>query len=320
VALTVEALPPSQSPSERTEPAGTTTGDLLALAAGVALAASLEWYSGWGSQLGPWGSPAPRWYVLFYYFKEGLQKGLVALIPVVIARRVRYGGPIRTAEFLALTVGVPRLLLSFERLPALGLVVRAPGRSVHYQINADLYDRWMQTELFLALLAVAAAVRFRERLAPWVTATLLVGFWVALAPAEGFVHQFRDAILERVHWPRWGVVVLNDVLLMPFRVFWMVPLVADVMDRLGGDRRAPTWVEAACLGLALSWFLCVRFKYYIDVYYTPLRPGSYERIVRDMIEIVAAVILGILLVQRCGPALRRWIFPAQLCGAEDRSS
>jgi hypothetical protein len=318
--LTVDALPPSQSPSHRTEPAGTTIGDLLALAIGVALAASLEWYSGWGSQRGPFRGVVPGWYVAFYYFTEGLQKGLVALIPVVIARRVRYGGAIRPAQFLAFTVGVPRLLLSFERLDALGMVVRVPGSLVHYRINAELYDHWMRVELFLALQAVAFAALLRRRLAPWGTSFLLVGVWVALAPAESFVHDFRDAILERVYWPRWRVVGLNDLLLMPFRVFWMVPLVAAVMDQLRSDRRAPTWVDRACLGLALCWFLCVRLKYYIDVYHTPTLSGPYERIARDMIEIVLAMIVSLLMVRCYGPALGRWFFPDRRHRAEDRCS
>jgi hypothetical protein len=292
----------------------------LALAGGAALAASLEWYSGWGSQQGPFRGSVPRWYVGIYYLTESLQKGLVALIPVVIARRVRYGGAIRPAEFLALTVGVPRLLLSVERLPALGMVVRVPGSRVRYEIIAELYDLWMQIELCLALLVLAVAVKLRRRLAPWVTSALLVAVWVALLPLEGYVHQVRDAILYRLRWRYWGVVCLNELLELPFRVFWMVPMVAAVVDRLRGDRRAPNWVERASLGLALSWFLCVRIKYYIDIYYAPARPRSNEKITLDMIEVVVAVMLSLLMVRRYSAALGRWFFLDRPPGAENRLS
>ncbi len=110
----------------RIEPTVTTIADLLALAAGVALAASLEWYSGWAAQLGAMAT-TPTWYLRLYYLMEGLQKCLVAMTPVVVARRIRYGGPIRPSEFLAFSSSVPRLLMSLERLPTFGYL-RAHGR------------------------------------------------------------------------------------------------------------------------------------------------------------------------------------------------
>jgi hypothetical protein len=145
-----------------------------------------------------------------------------------------------------------------------------------------------------------------------------VGVWVALAPAEVFVHQLRNAILERVRWPRWGVVGLNDLFSLPFRVFWMVPLVAALVNHLRGDRRTSTWVERVYLGLALCWFLCVRLKDYIDAYHTPALSGSYDRIARDMIEIAIAVLLSLFMVRRYGTALGRWFFPDHPCSAGDR--
>ena len=48
-------------PASPTEPTGTTIGDLMALAVGVALAASLEWYSGWAAQRGPFFGAVPDW-------------------------------------------------------------------------------------------------------------------------------------------------------------------------------------------------------------------------------------------------------------------
>jgi hypothetical protein len=152
----------------------------VALVTGVALAAALEWYSGWGSRQSLGGTPPPHWYVLIYYLTEGVQKGLVAMIPVVVSRRFLYDGPVRPAEFLALSYGVPRLLLSFERLPVLGLAMRMPGNQVNYRVDIERYQLWMLTETVVAASAVAMATCFRKRLAPWVTCCLLLGIWVAL--------------------------------------------------------------------------------------------------------------------------------------------
>ncbi|MBX6314575.1 MAG: hypothetical protein IRY99_16930 [Isosphaeraceae bacterium] len=61
---------------------------------------------------------------------------------------------------------MPRLLLSFERLPVLGLVIQMPGNQVNYQVNIERYRLWMLAELVVSALAVALAVGLRRRLAP----------------------------------------------------------------------------------------------------------------------------------------------------------
>jgi hypothetical protein len=243
---------------------------------------------------------------VLYYAIEAVQKGLVALIPVVVARRVRYGGPVRPAEFLALNSGVARLLLSFERLPALGLVTRMPGKRVHYQVNIALYDLWIRAELVVCVLAVALAVRFRKRLAPWVTGCLLLGPWVALAPIEWFVHEARDAILERIRLPYWGVRVFDDLVLMPISVLTMIPLVLAVADAVRMHRPRPTWVERACLALALIWFLGVRLRYYSQMSLNQPGSASLILIAIDLVELVVAAAVCVVVTRRYGPAVGRW--------------
>jgi hypothetical protein len=309
--------PGSRPLRARTEPSANTIADLVALVAGVALAAALEWYSGWGSRQGLGGTPAPHWYVLLYYLNEGVQKGLVAMIPVVVSRRARYGGPVRPAEFLALSSGVPRLLLSFERLPVLGLVIQMPGNQVNYQVNIERYRLWMLTELVVSALAVALAAGLRRRLALWVTCSLLVGAWVALGPVEGFIHEGRDAILDRVQLPNWEARLFNDLLAMPFLVFRMIPLVLAATDAFRGDRAGRTWVERACLGLALISFLGGRLVYYSRMSLNRPGGGSLNAITIDLVELMIAMALSLAIVRRYGPVLGRWFGLIELPSHEE---
>jgi len=289
-----------------TEPSTTTIADLVALVAGVALAAALEWYSGWSSQLGMGASPAPQWYVLLSYLNEGVRKGFVAMIPVVVARRIRYGGPVRPAEFLALCFGASRLVLSFERIPSLGLVVRSPGKQLSYTINIELYNCWMLTQISICALAVGLAAMFRRRLVPWQTCCLLVGAYLALDPIEWFVHTGRDAILDRVQLPSWAVRVGNDLLTMPFLILGAVPMVLAILDRIRRNREKWTWLEHVCLGLTLASFVGIRLKYYGKMGMSMNGSEAIEMIAINAAEIVAALSICLIIVRRYRFRIGRW--------------
>ncbi len=111
--------------------------------------------------------------------------------------------------------------------------MRTAGSQVNYQyVSIELFRVWLLSELIVCVLAVGLAVGLRRRLAPWVTCLLLLGAWIALAPIEVFVQEGRDAILQRVVLPYWGIRPLNDLLLMPFLVLGMAPLVLALTDAL----------------------------------------------------------------------------------------
>lgn len=304
----------------RDEPTANSIADLVALVAGVALAVALEWYSGWAAQQDWGGTPAPRWYLLLYYLIEGAQKGLVAMIPVVISRRVRYGGPVRPAEFLALSYGLARLLLSFERLPALGLVTPTPGSRVSYQVDIERYRLWMLIELVVFGLAFGIASGLRRRPAPWAIGGLLAVAWAALGPAEAFANEGRDAVLDRFPLPIWGVVLFDRLLKMPFRVLWLTPLVLAVAGTLRrGARTRSTWVERACLGLALAWFLGLKFRDYSQISFVRSGSSLITSMAIEVIELVVSTGLCLFIAWRYGPRFGRWIGLAEPTGTEEDS-
>jgi hypothetical protein len=241
------------------------------------------------------------------------------MIPVVISRRVRYGGPVRPAEFLALTYGTARLLLSFERLPALGLVTPMPGSRVSYHVEIERYRLWMLIELIAAGLAFGIASGLRRRLAPWAIGGLLAVAWAALGPAEGFVNEARDAVLGRFPLPIWGAVLFDGLLRMPFRVLWLTPLVLAVVATLRGFRTRPTWVERACLGLASAWFVGLKFRDYIQMSSVRSGWGLFTAMAIELIELVVSTGLCLVLTWRYGPRFGRWAGLVEPAGTEEAS-
>ena len=112
-----------------------TLGDLVALIAGAALAASLTWYSQQERSRVLAGRPAPEWYIVLLTAREILRKGCIALAPVILARKIRHKGPIRPGEFAALCVGVDQLMLSLYAWPFLGILRPIPGKKDFYEID-----------------------------------------------------------------------------------------------------------------------------------------------------------------------------------------
>ena len=135
---------------------------------------------------------------------------------------------------------------------------------------------------------------------------LLLGAWVAFAPAEGFVHEGRDAILDWIRLTYWEVRVFNDLLAMPFVVLSTIPLVLAVTDAVRKHRARLTWVERACLALALTRFFGVRLRFYSQMFLN--QPGSLSLIMItiDLVELLVAVGLCLVITRRYGPMLGRW--------------
>ncbi len=211
--------------------------------------------------------PAPGWYVATSYLGEGLRKGCLTLLPVVAARRARYGGAIRPAEFAALCVGASRLLLSFERLPALGLVVPAPGRPGYYRVNIEAYRAWNLIQLAIAALAAWVVATRRRRLpAATVGASVLVVWWGLSVPSQFFYQQGRNAILEAMPLPWTATRALDTLLTLPFGIVYLVPMAAAVLDFRRPFRPGRTWVEWAGLALAAASWLASEFRYLAMIY------------------------------------------------------
>src|SRR5262245_52669626 len=112
---------------------------------------------------------------------------------------------------------------------------------------------------------------------------------MALVPVEAFVQEGRDAVLNRVQLPYWGVRVFNDLLRIPFMVLGMAPMVLALTDALHNDRARRTWVERACLGLGLTGFVGVRLRYYSQLLLNQPGTGSHIPITIDLVELIVAM-------------------------------
>ena len=281
---------PGPLPPARVEPTSNTVADLVALVVGVALAASLEWYSGWYSRQAWLGFSPPGWFVVLIYFNEATRKGLLAMVPVILSRRIRYGGPIRPAEFPALSDGFYRLLVSFERWPALGLIIPpTPGVGTTFpSVDIDRYRLWMLICLVFCGLALGLAATLRRRLAPWALGVLLASALATSAGVEQFSKMGRDAILDQVQLPRWGVILLDRILNVPFAAIGLLPMTWAWSAAIRGGRGRWTWVEKACLGMATLGYLGMKAQSYIRTASGPNPSRLLELVATDAAQLIVA--------------------------------
>lgn len=297
------------------EPTGVTMTDLVAVVAGSALAFASGWYSELPQLRTLGGRPAPSWFVASIYLQEILHKGCLAMIPVILARRIRYGGPIRPAEFLALTVGLENLLLGMQSWPVLGLVYPTPEKNVTYLINIEAYDVWMLSRFTVGVAAALIVVKFRRRMAAWVV-DLLVGIaWVNLAMVEYFVSHWLNALAEHFQ----STLVTNVIIgffakSLPFGVISWLPMISAVIDWGRYGRRGRSWVEWSCLGIGVVWRAIIEFRN-IARAFASVGPSSLW-FVHHMVwaDSIPAVAIGVAIVRRFGPVWRRWL------GREDRQA
>ncbi|WP_422928267.1 hypothetical protein [Singulisphaera sp. PoT] len=84
-----------------------TLSDLFVLVLGVALALSLRWDSTWRFTPHPSMPRTPVWKWDGQFVEEAIEKACLALIPLMLWRRVRLGGVCRPAELLLVACGTP---------------------------------------------------------------------------------------------------------------------------------------------------------------------------------------------------------------------
>jgi len=93
----------------RREPARPTLADLLMLVAGFALSFSLPRLYHLTDRIAVGNVPMPGWVAYLFVAQEAAMRGGLVLSPVILARRFRYGGLPRPADWLALLAGLPLL-------------------------------------------------------------------------------------------------------------------------------------------------------------------------------------------------------------------
>ena len=100
---------PLQKTSERLEPISITLADLMMLVFGSAVAISLPQMHFPADRIAIDNIPMPGWVPWLFVIGEVAMKVGLALIPVILGRRARYGGLPRPADWLAILVGLSLL-------------------------------------------------------------------------------------------------------------------------------------------------------------------------------------------------------------------
>ena len=241
--------------ADRAEPKGCTMGDLMALTLGVAIASSLSWYHT-ASNTGRIGNrAAPRWYAAAELGFESLQKGCVALTPVILLRRVRFGGPLQPWEFLPIVTAISQVALAISRWPIVGLLSRSLDPPHELQVNLEVLHIWHLSEIAVGSFAALILLSGRRRLAGWSRGLLLAIFWAFVPNLLGyFYQQWANELLIRLKVRL--LVGLGSAFLVscPQLVVAYLPTMIACVDLARPPQARRTWVvrAAGVIGLSMS--------------------------------------------------------------------
>jgi hypothetical protein len=149
----------------RPGPRSMTIADSMVLVIGVAVALALPWYNGWVQTPQPvmW----PRWMIILYFFEEAVGKASLALIPLMLYRRARFGGISRPGELLLVACASRVIADEVARVSDLEL-------SVDGILAGESYWASLRVAAVAFILAVTALILFRRRLSDFVITSLLV--------------------------------------------------------------------------------------------------------------------------------------------------
>jgi hypothetical protein len=276
---------------QHAEPRGLTLADLVALVVGSALAVAAPW---------PFEMPAPGtgnfgpWLGTLSFFQSAslaLERACLALLPVVLARRIRYGGFARPAEFLVAACGMPSFdqVAEYLRFTVLETLHSATGRKSPLAVLAHDWERlsrvgrwelwhastnWDRTvELLVLACGCAAALAIgRRRLPGWAKTALVLLAWLGFLRTLFVAGQWLDDSASEGGFGAglFGLLASLVLFLVPLRLFYDVPACA-VWHRLRKGRGPRlTWLEWAAMIFA-GFYLLASYP----VYFTPFYPTWY---------------------------------------------
>lgn len=245
---------------------GPTVADLLALVAGVAIAATLPW-DYWIHPYdfrGPW----PGWLPYVWAARQVAGICCLVLIPVILVRRFQFGGLVRPAEFVGATVGLPHVLAGLKGLAFLawlrdrGLKVASLRDPIPVQFLSDWHEGPGITVNYAIIAAAAVALvgfLLLRRLPGWLRTFLLMVAWAGLA-TEGVVRAWGGIGVgfvlltgDRIDRPlEYGLTIVKPILQ---GIWFAVPAWVAIRGLRDHDRHRPTWLEYACLSIAFVYFV-----------------------------------------------------------------
>jgi hypothetical protein len=244
------------------EPIGCTLGDLMVLTLGVAIAACLDWYSSRidsnliGIKL------APGWYSLSNQGIEFMQKACVALVPVILARRMRFGGPLRPVECFPLMTGAFLVSFSMSRWPVFALYYSSPNPPHHTLLNMEAYYVWELSEFAFGVFA-GLVVLARWRCQPgWLRGLAFAISWYFLTTWIGyFYQQWANDQLMTLQTPRLVGVISTFLVSWPQQVVNYLPAMIAILDLARPTRLRWTWVVWAAALVAMPMPVLYEARY-----------------------------------------------------------
>jgi hypothetical protein len=295
--------------ADRPEPLGVTVADLVALVLGVALAMALPWPPG-----RPWNGPRAA----LQFTAQAAARSALALLPVVLARRVRYGGLARPAEFLAAACGLAQLPVAIGHLiftlrtgfdpwsnwdgPALDGDEVLRREELWNAWQEQIHQQWPVAMLPVTCLAALALALGGRRWPGWLGTVLLLLTWLGLSRAA-------LAILPGYFSPEMpgngtatgrllDALVYSVAFLVPFKLFFDVPAGA-AWHRLRSVRAPrPSWLEWVALGSAFGLFLAN----FSGFFYQSYPPGFWAWKWSFLPTTAVSVALGLMIARRYLPA------------------
>jgi len=308
--VTTTPLPPPPD-RDRPEPNGLTVVDLTALVAGVALAAALPWgfgvsiptAAGWNW----WGSRGG-----LQFAGLALERACLALVPVVLARRARYGGVARPAEFLAAACGLTGVPRAVSRLVFAVQYNPLWGAGPHDALRRfEAWERWQDETgrvltpgLFAAAcVAVTAWALGRRRWPGWVQTALLLTAWLGLCGGAWALGSKALALLGDPSGASAArrlleAAAFSAACLVPFKLFFDVPAGAAWHRLRSRLAPRPTWLERLALGLVVALFVANQLLHSSETY----PPALWARKWSVLATTAVAVPLGLTLSRRLLPA------------------
>lgn len=307
----------------RPEPFGCTLGDLIALTLGAAIAASLDWYSGSPNAVNINGRAAPNWYVSANHVIELLQKGCVALIPVIVYRGWRYGRPIRPAEYLPMLTGLSQIAYSTSKWPIFGLTYKAPNPPHMTLVNIEAYHVWELSEIAIGLVAALLFSIRRRRVIDWLAGVFLAIAWTFLTASAGFVYQqWANDRIAAMGASFETSALLSTVLVQgpQYLIGWM-PLAITLIEMNRPPSRRRPWIEWVAFASAVPLVFLYEARFHA---HRMIARSSFN--FANAVDLSAKVItfgLSYALARGSEPAWRRLLGaspPGQAGGPEARAS
>jgi hypothetical protein len=290
------------------EPSGCTLADLMALTVGSAIACSFFWYSYGIDSTTISGRTAPEWFLWENRGIELFQKSCVALIPVILLRRRRYGGPLRPVDYSVILMGLSQLFLTIWHWQPLVILYKPSPTSRLTLVNMEAFRAWKLSKFAIGIMAGLVVVFRRYRRVDCVSGVMIALSWCCLT--ESFTQAYQDwgnSMLQSPspRWPLRTVQLLSTILVQgPISVLTYLPFAILIIDLFRSRRRQKLWVEQ--VSIVLVYVLMIGFQWR-TIARQILTSGFDSGVAMNLGIWLAWIVLACVLARIFEPVWRRFL-------------